>query len=199
MKPSDPALGNLKRLLWVYLILLIFEGALRKWVVPQLSTPLLIVRDPVVLLIYMLAISRGIFPKNPLIQWVGVLAVLSFFASLTGIGTLTVTLYGLRANFLHLPLIFLIPKIFDVGDVKKIGFCLLLLLSGPMTLLVLKQFRSSPDAWINATAGGEVGGQMYAASGRIRPAGLFSFVTGMVSDISEIADYFSWHFLDGKI
>ncbi|MGB8353046.1 MAG: hypothetical protein WCD79_04090 [Chthoniobacteraceae bacterium] len=198
MKASDPALNNLKRLLWLYLFLLIFEGALRKWVVPQLSTPLLIARDPIVLLIYMLAMSRGIFPKNPLVQWMVVLAVLSFFASLAGIGTLKVTIYGLHANFLHLPLIFLIPKIFDEEDVKKVGF-FLLLLAGPMALLVLKQFRSSPDAWINATAGGEVGGQMYAAAGKIRPAGLFSFVTGMVSYISVVAAYLSWHFLDGKI
>jgi len=40
---------------------------------------------------------------------------------------------------------------------------------------------------------------MYAASGKIRPAGLFSFVTGMVSYISVVAAYLSWHFLDGKI
>ena len=198
MKAHDHGLETLKRLLWLYLILLIFEGALRKWVMPQLSTPLLIIRDPIVILIYMLAMTRGIFPKNAFVQWTVALAVLSFFASLGGIGTLKVTLYGLRANFLHLPLIFLIPKIFDADDVKKVGF-FLLLLSGPMTLLVMKQFRSSPDAWINATAGGEVGGQMYAAAGKIRPAGLFSFVTGMVSYISVVVAYLSWHFLDGKI
>ena len=39
----------LKKLFWLYFLLLIFEGALRKWIVPQLSAPLLLVRDPVAL------------------------------------------------------------------------------------------------------------------------------------------------------
>jgi hypothetical protein len=41
----------LKKLFWLYFLLLIFEGALRKWVAPQLSAPLLVIRDPVCILI----------------------------------------------------------------------------------------------------------------------------------------------------
>ena len=198
MSTPDSGFQDLKRLLWLYFWLLIFEGAFRKWMLPQLSTPLLVMRDPVVLLIYALAMSRGIFPVNGLVQWTIGLAILCFFASLIGIGTLKVTVYGLHADFLHLPLVFLIPKIFNADDVKKIGLRLLWI-SIPMALLVMKQFRSSPDAWINAAAGGDLGGQLYAAAGRIRPAGTFSFVTGMVSFLSLAAAYLSWNFLDGKI
>lgn len=194
----ESTLQNLKRLLWFYFWLLIFEGALRKWILPSLSTPLLLVRDPVVLLIYAMAAANGIFPRNGFIRWTFVLALLSFLASFAGIGTLKVTLYGLRTNFLHLPLIFLIPKIFDMEDVKKVGRWLLIL-SVPMALLAAQQFRSSPDARINAGAGGEIGAQLTAAFGKIRPSGLFSFVTGMVSYLSLVAAYLFWHFLDGKI
>ncbi len=35
----------LKKGIWLYFFLLLFEGALRKWVLPSLSAPLLIVRD----------------------------------------------------------------------------------------------------------------------------------------------------------
>src|SRR5438309_4530609 len=49
---------HIRALIWLYLVLLIFEGALRKWIVPQLSNPLLIIRDPVVIAIYMLALDR---------------------------------------------------------------------------------------------------------------------------------------------
>lgn len=197
MNTSDFALQNLKRLLWLYFWLLIFEGALRKWILPSLSTPLLLVRDPVVLLIYAMAAANGIFPRNAFIRWTLVLAVLSFLASFAGIGNLKVTLYGLRTNFLHLPLIFLIPKIFGLEDVKKVGRWLLIL-SVPMALLAVQQFRSSPDARINAGAGGELGGQLTAALGKIRPSGLFSFVTGMVSYLALVAAYLFCHFLDGK-
>ena len=51
-------------LIWTYFILLIIEGALRKWVFPQLSNPLLVVRDPVALAIYFFSIRAGAFPKN---------------------------------------------------------------------------------------------------------------------------------------
>ena len=55
----------LKKLFWAYFLLLIFEGALRKWILPQLSAPLLLVRDPIALLIIIEA-SRGIIngPRN---------------------------------------------------------------------------------------------------------------------------------------
>src|SRR3984893_17277631 len=48
-------LTALRRLIWLYFWVLIFEGALRKWIVPSLSHPLLIIRDPLVLLIYLQA------------------------------------------------------------------------------------------------------------------------------------------------
>src|ERR1700677_534112 len=198
MNIQESQLRNLKRLIWLYFWLLMFEGSLRKWLLPQLSTPLLIVRDPVVLLIYCMAIARGIFPKTLLVTLIFLLAVLGFFASLTGIGTLKVTLYGMHADFLHLPLIFLIPRIFDYEDVKAVGKWVLIL-SIPMAVIALLQFRAGPDARINAAAGGELGGQLYAANGRYRPSGTFSFVTGMVSYLTLVASFLAWHFAENKI
>jgi hypothetical protein len=40
---------RLRQLIWLYFWLLIFEGALRKWVFPGLSNILLLVRDPIAL------------------------------------------------------------------------------------------------------------------------------------------------------
>jgi len=48
----------------LYFLLLIFEGALRKWVFPQLSGPLLIVRDPIGLLIIWEAYRTHKWPKE---------------------------------------------------------------------------------------------------------------------------------------
>ena len=36
----------IKKLIWAYFLLLLFEGALRKWFLPGLSQGLLIIRDP---------------------------------------------------------------------------------------------------------------------------------------------------------
>ena len=72
--PENPTIRNIRRLIWLYFWLLLLEGALRKWVVPQLSNPLLIIRDPVVLLIYVLAIRARVFPRN---AWVFSLAIIA--------------------------------------------------------------------------------------------------------------------------
>ena len=175
-------LATLRQLIWLYFALLIAEGALRKWILPSLTAPLLVVRDPVVLLIYVQAVRCRRFPINgPMVVYFMLLVsfiLLGLFQMLGGIGGgLLVAIYGLRTNFLHLPLIFVIPKVFSYGDVVKVGRWVLML-SVPMAGLMIWQFRSPPDSWINAaTIGG--GQQISFALGKIRPAGTFSFITGV--------------------
>jgi hypothetical protein len=68
-----------------------------------------------------------------------------------------------------------------------------------MTLLVAWQFISPPGARINATAGGDLGGQLIAAGSHIRPAGTFSFVTGMVCFLSLNAAFLLGGFVDKAV
>jgi hypothetical protein len=186
---------SLVLLIWFYFWLLIWEGALRKWFFPSLSAPLLIVRDPIVLLIYAIALAQGIFPFNRYVLAIFGLAGLSFVASLCTFGNLGVILYGLRTDFLHLPLIFLMPKVLNREDVDRFGRWILFV-ALPMAFLVIWQFAAPKSAWINAAAGGELGGQMISAENRIRPAGLFSFVTGMVSFLSVVTAFLLGAYLD---
>ena len=188
---------SIRLLIWLYFWLLLFEGALRKWIFPSWSAPLLIARDPVVLAIYAIALAKGIFPFNKFVLASIALAILSFSASLFVFGRFGIVLYGLRTNFLHLPLIFLVPKVFTKKDVIRIGFWLLLL-SIPMAILVSWQFVSPARAWINAAAGGELGGQMLATGSHIRPAGTFSFVTGMVCFLGIVAAFMLNGFLERR-
>ncbi len=51
-------------MIWLYLVLLIGEGALRKWIVSSLGAPLLVIRDPLVLLIYLQAVRCRRFPVS---------------------------------------------------------------------------------------------------------------------------------------
>lgn len=179
----------LKRLIWLYFVLLILEGALRKWVLPSLANPLLIIRDPLVILIYIVAFSLDAFPKNGFIAWILGLAVVGGLASeMSGRGNLLITLYGLRTDFLHLPLIFLLPAVFPARDIHRFGKWLLII-AIPMAFLVVAQFRASPESKLNVGAGGSIGGQMEVAMGKIRPAGTFSFNTGMVDFIAVVAAY----------
>ena len=40
-----------KNIIYIFLFLLLFEGAIRKWIFPSLATPLLIIRDPFAILL----------------------------------------------------------------------------------------------------------------------------------------------------
>ena len=173
---------TLRRMIWLYFALLIAEGALRKWIVfPSLSAPLLIIRDPLVLLIYAQAARCRRFPVNgPMVTYFLLLSsfiLLALFQIIAGIGGgPLVAAYGLRTNFLHLPLIFVIPQVFSYADVIKLGRWMLIL-SVPMAGLMAWQFLSPPDSWINATTMVDAQ-QISFVLGKIRPAGTFSFATG---------------------
>jgi len=177
-----PTVRQVKILIWIYFWLLIFEGALRKWVVPALSDPLLIVRDPVVLLIYFQAIRGGFFPQHWLVKTMIGLGAFTFVWGCMHIygGSyldLIVSAYGVRTFFLHLPLIFIMGHVFTRDDVLKMGKWILLL-SIPMAALMAMQYKVSPTHFLNRSTTGDEGGQLLAALGHVRPPGTFSFITG---------------------
>jgi len=180
------SLRHIRRLIYFYVVLLLVEGALRKWIVPQFSNPLLLVRDPVVLAIYFLAWRARVFPRNAFISSLAVLGILSWIVSIFVLDPylpisriLLVTAYGFRSNFLHLPLIFIFATVFDADDVRKIGWWILLGMI-PMTLLMALQFHSAPESFINRTVGLGEGEQITAGGGKIRPPGTFSFISGPI-------------------
>lgn len=170
----------------MYIWLLIFEGSLRKWLLPQFSDVLLIIRDPVVLVIYALAIKARIFPTNRYIISLAIISALSWAVSILVLSPflnvkslVLVTGFGFRSNFLHLPLIFVIGNALTTEDMKKLGWWFLVGMI-PMALLLAVQFAAAPEAFINRTAGLGESLQITAGGGKIRPPGTFSFVSGVI-------------------
>jgi hypothetical protein len=183
---SARTIKNIRGLIWLYFLLLIFEGTFRKWILPQFSDVLLIIRDPVVIAIYALALKARVFPRNGYILSLGIISLLSALVSLVVLQPylalqpiILVTGYGFRSNFLHLPLIFIIGKVMDEEDVKKLGWWVLVGMI-PMCALLAVQFSSAPDAFVNRTAGLGESQQITAGGGKIRPPGTFSFVSGVI-------------------
>ncbi|MBI3881234.1 MAG: hypothetical protein HY301_14365 [Verrucomicrobia bacterium] len=187
---ADKLLSWLKGLVWLYFFFLLFEGAFRKWGISALSTPLLLIRDPVVVAIYALAIKAGRWPKSGWVTASLVVALVFLPVGLlqlaNGNTTLAVLAYGLRTNFLHLPLIWVMAEIFDAEDVKRIGKWTLLI-ALPMAVLMVLQFKSPAGAALNKAIGDGV--QLDAIDGKIRPAGTFSFVTGAVDFAATVAAF----------
>ncbi len=170
----------IKALIWLYFLLLVGEGVLRKWVLPGFAEPLLLVRDPVVIVIYLLALSRGVFPWRLAVLFLGIMAMVSVVFATIGEGHLLVTIFGLRINYLHPPLLFLMPMVLTRRDVIQFGKAVLWL-SVPIAWLMLLQYNSPSLGQLNVGSGGSLGGQLDGALGKLRPSGPFSFITGPVS------------------
>jgi hypothetical protein len=172
---------NLKKGIWLYFILLIFEGALRKWFLPALATPLLIIRDPLAVYLLFTAFRFNLFPKHKLIPvmfWIGIISI--FTAVFFGHGNLYVALFGARILLIQFPMLFLIGRIFDRDDVIQMGK-VILWISLPMAILISLQFYSPQSAWVNRGVGGDLSGAGFSgADGYFRPPGTFSFTSGLV-------------------
>jgi hypothetical protein len=126
-------------LVLIYIVLWIFEGGLRRWILPSLSNPLLLIRDPLVVLIYSVAAAMHRFPFNVFIFSAIGLAFLEAALVPFGHGNPIVAAYGIRSDFLHVPMIFIIGR--TLTPARLMTVCqAAVILSIPYTLLLVAQF-----------------------------------------------------------
>ncbi|WP_289661618.1 hypothetical protein [Flavobacterium panacagri] len=194
---KDPY-STLKMAIWAYFFLWIFEGALRKWVLPSLATPLLIVRDPIAIYLIARAMYLKVKFTNGYIVFASIITLLSLIITITfGHGNLFVAIYGARIMMLHFPLIFIIGAVFTKEDILKMGR-VLLAINIFMTLIVYLQFSSPQSAFINIGLGGEGSSGFSGAMGYFRPPGTFSFITGLSSFYIMVSVYVFYFWLSGE-
>jgi hypothetical protein len=174
-----PNYNSIKIAIWLYFLLWIFEGALRKWILPGLASPLLVVRDPIAIYIIIKSLNLNVKFMNPYV-------VLGYIFTLFGLaitiafghGNLFVALYGARIMLLHFPMIFIIGLVFTKEDVLKMGR-VMMVINILMTLIIYFQFTSPQTAYINIGIGGEGSAGFDGAMGYFRPSGTFSFISGL--------------------
>ena len=186
----------LKKGIWLYFFLLIFEGALRKWFLPFLSTPLLIVRDPVAIWLIFICWKNNIIKANFYVLSITFITMISFAASLVfGHGSISVAVFGARILIIHFPVMFIIGKVFNIEDVIKMGK-VMLVITIIMAILIGMQFYSPQFAWVNRGVGGDIDGAGFSGSdGYFRPSATFSFTTGNVLFFSMAACYIFYYWL----
>jgi hypothetical protein len=195
-KLKNANLDFLKKGIWLYFILLIIEGGLRRWFLPSLATQLLIVRDPLALYLLFTAYRFNVLPKNrfiPLMVWIGVISI--FTAIFFGHGNVFVALFGARILMIQFPMLFLIGHIFDRSDVVQMGK-VILWMAIPMAILITLQFYSPQSAWVNKGVGDSLEGAGFSgANGYFRPPGTFSFISGTASFFGLVASFVFYFWL----
>lgn len=164
-------------LLW----LLVFEGALRKWFLPQFAKPLLFVKDPLVLYAYYLGIKHSLFPGDSIMLRLGVAlsALFILLGILQCIGLNLppqIALYGWRQYCLVIPLTFLIAANFHGKDLRRV-IHQSMVMAAINAGIVLLQWRSPHTSWINSGVQ-DSAAFTYGEDNIARASGSFSFTFG---------------------
>ncbi|MBX9793589.1 MAG: hypothetical protein K2Y02_04745 [Burkholderiaceae bacterium] len=187
-----------RRLVWTILLiylLAIFEGAIRKYIAPQLGQYIFFIRDPFLIYAYILATRFGMWPRNQsfftLSLIMCVFGLLIFVLQVGAFGLdntrLLLGVYGWRSYFLYVPLAFLIGAQFRREDLHLFAR-VTLLLAIPIAVLVLAQFSSSPNATINVGVAEEKELQFKSVGitvERIRTTGTFTSPAGQQQFIAS--------------
>ena len=171
---------KIQLLLWSYFWLLIFEGALRKWILPGLSDPLILARDPICIAAIALGwpyLMHGI-NQICIVTLYSIAGLAMLLAMLFGHKDWFTAIFGARILLLHFPLIFLFGAVFTIDDAWKFAKALLLI-SIPMTVLIAFQFSLPQDHLVNIAPGGLGSAGFSGALDKFRPPGTFSFISGL--------------------
>lgn len=170
-----------------FFLLVLFDGALRKWVAPSFSTPLFVLKDVVLagtLGVYM--VERGL--QLPLTLRRSILSVLlSAFAFWCALEAFNLSLptpilgvWGFKLHVLYISLVFLIPASFRSFDQMYRYVWWYAVLSVPVLVLGIVQFYSPPSSFINTYVSQSAGNVARFGTERYaRITGTFSYIAGM--------------------
>lgn len=174
---------NWRRSINSVFIIIVFEGALRKWVLPGMSDYLYFLKDFILVGAYWkYFFGSASEPKYKIKNsWLNLLIFFSFavgvFQALNpSLGSPIVGLIGLRAYFIYIPLIWVLPTMFRSEDdlIRFLRWNLLLVI--PVTFVGIAQYFSPADSWINGYAPGEVDLIAVTKGGAVRITSTFSFI-----------------------
>jgi hypothetical protein len=173
-----------QRAVIIALIIVIFEGVLRKWVLPQASDQIYFIKDLFILIAYLkYYFSREAkypFRRNSLTT-ILVLALVwcGFQVFNPSLGSPIIGLFGLKAYFFYIPLMWMLPSLFQTEEELYRFLRNFMLLAIPVCFLAVAQYFSPPSSPINVWAGGQEANA--TAGGAIRVTGTFPYITGYTS------------------
>ena len=187
---TQQASGRRSYPMWLLLlcgfgVLIIVQGALRKWVFPGLATPLYVAKDLVLLGSFLLFANRQGFRLPTALQktalpilWGGLAVIVTLQAFNLNIPSVAVGVFGVRAYLLYSVLLFLMPAALQyVRHPVRLVTGISLAVVVPVLLLGIYQFTMPPEHWINQYVAVEA--QVNAVQGVARITGTFSYIQAM--------------------
>jgi len=176
-------------------MLLIFEGSIRKWILPQLSFLIFFIRDPILIYAYYLATRHRLWPRRSVflglsiaMAGLGVLiAILQLVLGGMEGSRFLLAVYGWRNYFLYVPLALLIGAHFQYDDLVRMCRWTLML-SVPIGVLVVLQFWAPVNSAINVGIASDTALQFHGlglTGEHTRPMGTFSSGGGQIQFVAS--------------
>src|SRR5262249_48639 len=187
-----------KHALFSVFILLIFEGALRKWVFPWAQAQIYLLKDAILFAAYLgflLDQRKGPADPNDMAS-VKVILIISFlFGCLEVLNpnspSILVGLMGVKTYFLYAPIAFILPHAFTSRDQFLSLVRRYLILAIPVAILGFVQVAAGPASSLNTYVGHSEHPQVLATFGKefdlVRTTGTFSYISGYTAFLTFIA------------
>lgn len=191
------AFRSWRRGLLIALVLVVVEGAIRKWVAPGAASYVYFGKDLVLLGVYLGYVRDGtrrrldIPVPAPLVLAMGATLAIALVQIFNPrLPSLLVGVLGFKAYALYVPLLRVVPAAFRDETALAWALRRYLWIAVPVGLLAFAQFVSPPDSALNTYArSGEGPGSIitFGEVERVRVTGTFSFITGYASYVQVIS------------
>src|SRR5262245_41036746 len=182
--------------LFAAMILMVFEGALRKWVLPEFQAHIYLLKDVIIVIALLGFLSmRGGFlslrgersPHEGLMSGIKMLLALNVAFAFIQLAnphspSIWLGLFGLKNYLLYCALVFMVPYAFSsMKDLeRKLNVYMLLMI--PVAVLGLVQFASPANSIINTYVDqygeGDLQIARFGEDNRARASGTFSYISG---------------------
>jgi hypothetical protein len=175
---------NWRRTVKVVFLLVVIEGAVRKWVLPQANEMMYFLKDIVLLGAYFnfygfYVWKSNFSPKfNPVNFLIFVVIGWCLFQTFNpSLGSPLVGLFGLRGYVLYIPLIWMVPALFQSEEELYNFLRSHLLLTIPTGIIGIAQFFSPSTSFINKYSNEEGAAiATFGVTNAVRITGTFSYI-----------------------
>jgi hypothetical protein len=179
-------------------VLLVFEGALRKWAFPSAQAQIYLVKDAILLAVYLGFVldARRNQPVLRDVTSIKVVLLLAFIFSCFEVlnpnsPSILVGLMGLKAYFLYVPIAFILPYAFKSREHLFLMIWRYLVLAIPVALLGFIQVAAGPDSFLNTyvshTEDAPPGLAHFGYENIVRTSGTFSYISGYTAFLTFVA------------
>jgi O-antigen ligase len=179
------------------LVLVVFEGALRKWAFPDFAEFIYLAKDILLLGAYAgfwgprLLLRRKLFPRHPANAALAAFALVAVLqVANPWLPNIWVGLFGIKAYLLYVPLMYMVPAVFPTTDAMEKFWRRYLLIAFVPLLLGPVQFASSPDSILNRYAWEDElapGVATFGVVNRARITATFSYMSGYTAYLMLLA------------